>query len=58
MSSADAATTAVWLSVLLLSAAGWATARRSGLHGLAALVDAVAAGALGLVVIAAKTLLH
>jgi hypothetical protein len=58
MSTSDAATTAVLLSVLLLTAAGWITARRSGLHGRAALVDALAAGALGLVVIAAKTLLH
>jgi hypothetical protein len=58
MSSADAATTAVWLSVALLSAAGWTTARRAGLHGVAAVLDALAAAVLGLVVIAAKTLLH
>lgn len=58
LSSADAATTAVWLSVLLLVCGGWLTARRSGLRGFAAIADAAAAGALGLVVIAAKTLVH
>jgi hypothetical protein len=56
--SSNAATTAVWLSVLLLVAGGFLTARRSGLHGLRAIADAVAAGVLGLMVIAAKTLVH
>ena len=58
MQKTNAATVSVWFSVGLLLAAGWLTAHRAGVRGLAVLVDAVAAGLLGVLVVIGKALLH
>jgi hypothetical protein len=54
----QAAEVAVYFSVALLVGVGYLAAHRSGRSGLAALVDAGVAGLFGLVVVAAKALLH
>jgi hypothetical protein len=53
-----AATIGAWFSVAMLLVAGWLTARASGRHGWAAVVDTAVAGLFGIVVIVAKALLH
>ena len=56
--SGTAAEVAVYFSVVLLMWMGYMTAHRVGRTGPAVLVDAALAGLFGLVVIAAKALLH
>lgn len=57
-STQNAAAVAVYFSVVVLFYVGYLTALRAGRHGWAGLVDAAAAGSIGIVVIVAKTLLH
>ena len=56
--SSDAAFIALWFSVALLTAIGYVGARRAGTTGRAAIVEALLAGLLGVLIIAAKSLLH
>ncbi len=53
-----AAAVAVYFSVAVLVGAGYLLARRAGRRGWTAVLDAAAAGLLGVVVIIAKALLH
>lgn len=57
-STRSAAAAAVYFSVAVLVYVGYLTAVRAGRHGWAGLVDAAAAGGMGVIVILAKTLLH
>jgi hypothetical protein len=58
LSSTDAATVAVYFSILVLGCAGYLTAHQAGRRGLPLLVDAAAAGLFGVLVIVMKALLH
>lgn len=58
LSSGAAASVAVYFSVLLLMSVGYLAAHRAGRVGRAALGDAALAGLFGLVLVAAKALLH
>jgi len=58
LSVTEAATAAVYFSVLVLVFVGYLTAHQAGRRGLAGVVDAAAAGLFGVLVIVMKTLLH
>lgn len=55
---ADAAAVAVYFSVALLAAVGYLGALQAGLRGRAVLLDVAGAAAFGVLIVAAKTLLH
>lgn len=57
-STSDAASYAVYFSVAVLLVVGYVTATQAGRRGAARIVDSLAAGAFGVVVIIAKALLH
>ena len=54
----SAAATAVYFSVVLLSAVGYLGAHQAGLRGRAVLLEVAGAASFGLVIVAAKSLLH
>jgi hypothetical protein len=58
LSTRSAAAYAVYFSVAVLVYVGYLTAVRADRHGWASVLDAAAAGGLGVIVIIAKTLLH
>jgi hypothetical protein len=58
LSKENAATVAVWFSVVLLGGVGYLTARRAGVHGGWAVIDAGVAALLGIVVVIGKAALH
>jgi hypothetical protein len=54
----SAAAAAVYFSVLLLAAVGYLGAHQAGLRGRAVLLEVAGAASFGLLIVAAKTLLH
>ncbi len=56
--SSDAAFIALWSTVVMLVVVGYLGAHRAGASGRAAIAEAFGAGLFGMVIIAAKTLLH
>jgi hypothetical protein len=58
LSPTDAASVAVYFSVLMLVCVGYLTAHQAGRRGLPGLVDAAVAGFFGVLVILMKALLH
>ncbi len=58
MAIASAATVAVYFTVVLLAAVGYLGAHKAGLRGRAALLEVAGAASFGVLIVAAKALLH